>query len=214
MIEVKSKRTKLGRPQDMEKREAILQAGIKLFIHQGFLKTTMDEIATQAGVSKLTVYNHFGNKEDFFKAAIEHKTQNLTGEKLFPKLTGKNPEQELLIIARTFMDLIYADDTLAMHRFLMFESISDPKMGEVLYAIGPQRVLSKFKAYLEQVEKHHQNLRFENKEQAAEFFFSSLEGLPHLRALLGIKPKDGIETLHKHGEQAVQNFLKAYSTKN
>ncbi|HET6586161.1 MAG TPA: helix-turn-helix domain-containing protein, partial [Oleiagrimonas sp.] len=50
----------------MEKRAAILAASIDLFTRQGFEGTSMDAVATAAGVSKLTVYSHFGDKDNLF----------------------------------------------------------------------------------------------------------------------------------------------------
>ncbi len=52
-----------GRPKDLGKRAAILEAAKVLFIEQGYTGVSMDAIAAQAGVSKLTVYSHFGDKE-------------------------------------------------------------------------------------------------------------------------------------------------------
>ena len=52
-----------GRPKDPAKRAAILDAAEKLFLSQGFTGTSMDAVAKEAGVSKLTVYSHFSDKE-------------------------------------------------------------------------------------------------------------------------------------------------------
>ncbi|KAG1258263.1 hypothetical protein G6F65_015638 [Rhizopus arrhizus] len=46
-----------GRPKDLGKRAAILEAAKALFIEQGYTGVSMDAIAAQAGVSKLTVPN-------------------------------------------------------------------------------------------------------------------------------------------------------------
>ena len=59
-----------GRPKDLGKRAAILDAAKRLFIQSGFDGTSMDQIATEAGVSKLTVYSHFGDKESLFLSLI------------------------------------------------------------------------------------------------------------------------------------------------
>src|SRR5690554_1573732 len=59
-----------GRPKDPAKREAILQAAQQLFLRSGYEGTSMDAIATEAGVSKLTVYSHFTDKETLYAAAI------------------------------------------------------------------------------------------------------------------------------------------------
>ncbi|MER7844023.1 helix-turn-helix domain-containing protein [Kitasatospora sp. NPDC096077] len=47
-------------------REAISHAATRLFIERGFDRTTIAEVAAAAGVSKMTVTNHFPRKEDLF----------------------------------------------------------------------------------------------------------------------------------------------------
>ncbi|MFE6052714.1 TetR/AcrR family transcriptional regulator [Kitasatospora sp. NPDC056446] len=47
-------------------REAISHAATRLFIDQGFERTTIAEVAAAAGVAKMTVTNHFPRKEDLF----------------------------------------------------------------------------------------------------------------------------------------------------
>ena len=46
-----------GRPKDLAKREAILEAAKCLFLRHGYAGSSMDAIAAHAGVSKLTVYS-------------------------------------------------------------------------------------------------------------------------------------------------------------
>ena len=59
-----------GRPKDLGKRDAILDAAKRLFATHGFDGTSMDAIAKTAEVSKLTVYSHFGDKESLFREVV------------------------------------------------------------------------------------------------------------------------------------------------
>ncbi|KUL43554.1 TetR/AcrR family transcriptional regulator [Streptomyces regalis] len=56
-------------PRAALKRQAIVRAARELFLREGF-GVGMDTIAAEAGVSKVTVYNHFGSKEALFTAVI------------------------------------------------------------------------------------------------------------------------------------------------
>ncbi|MER7045162.1 TetR/AcrR family transcriptional regulator [Streptomyces jumonjinensis] len=56
-------------PRAARKRQAIVTAARTLFLREGF-GVGMDAIAAEAGVSKVTVYNHFGSKEALFTAVI------------------------------------------------------------------------------------------------------------------------------------------------
>ncbi|HEY9371064.1 TetR/AcrR family transcriptional regulator [Streptomyces sp.] len=51
------------------KRQDIVRAARTLFLREGF-GVGMDAIAAEAGVSKVTVYNHFGSKEALFTAVV------------------------------------------------------------------------------------------------------------------------------------------------
>ena len=59
-----------GRPKDLEKRQRILEAAKNIFLKQGYHHAVMNQIAQMAGVTKLTVYNHFQDKANLFVCAI------------------------------------------------------------------------------------------------------------------------------------------------
>ena len=60
-----------GRPRDLLKREAILDAATTLFYERGIGATTMEAVAERASVSKMTVYSHFPDKAALLKASFE-----------------------------------------------------------------------------------------------------------------------------------------------
>ena len=52
-------------------RETILNKATELFLDLGFKSVTMDDIATEMGISKKTIYTHFKNKSVLVKASTE-----------------------------------------------------------------------------------------------------------------------------------------------
>ncbi|MFM2305164.1 MAG: hypothetical protein RLZZ135_2577, partial [Cyanobacteriota bacterium] len=58
-----------------DKAAAILAGGMQEFLAHGYAGTSMDRVATAAGVSKATVYSHFQDKEGLFVALIEQLVQ-------------------------------------------------------------------------------------------------------------------------------------------
>ena len=56
--------------QSTRKRKAIVEAATTTFLENGYLGTSMDEIAALAGVSKQTVYKHFADKEGLFSEVV------------------------------------------------------------------------------------------------------------------------------------------------
>lgn len=63
--------SRLRAAQARETRRAVVRAGADLFVTQGFGRTTIDEIAAAAGVSRKTVFASAGGKADILKLAID-----------------------------------------------------------------------------------------------------------------------------------------------
>ena len=55
------------------KRDALLDAACGVFARFGFRKTSMDEVARAAGVSRQGLYLQFADKEALFRKAVEHR---------------------------------------------------------------------------------------------------------------------------------------------
>jgi AcrR family transcriptional regulator len=55
-----------------DKRGRLLEAALATFVRFGYRKTSMDEVARAANVSRQTLYLHFATKEDLFRAAVAH----------------------------------------------------------------------------------------------------------------------------------------------
>lgn len=63
----------LTRPEDQESRvSAVLDAAVSVFARYGYRKTSMDDVARAAGVSRQGLYLSFANKEELFRRALEH----------------------------------------------------------------------------------------------------------------------------------------------
>ena len=71
-MNVKSSRAP-GSPQ----REAILVAATTAFLRYGFKKTSMDDVARAAAVSRQGLYLYFDTKELLFREALQHLVSHL-----------------------------------------------------------------------------------------------------------------------------------------
>src|SRR2546426_10017116 len=61
-----------------ERGDRILDAAAELVLRWGYKKTTIDDIAKQAGVAKGTIYLHWKTREDLFLALITREGLKLT----------------------------------------------------------------------------------------------------------------------------------------
>lgn len=60
----------MNRSSNVEREQGILDAAAKLFIHYGYDKTTVSDIAHEAGISKGAIYLHFKSKDELLEALI------------------------------------------------------------------------------------------------------------------------------------------------
>ncbi len=67
----KSADSKSTEKSSSDKRERILQAALKVFSHKSFHQVKVEEIASQAGVGKGTVYEYFSSKEELLQNALK-----------------------------------------------------------------------------------------------------------------------------------------------
>jgi len=69
----KPKQTKNRVTKGERTRAAIIDAGHRLFLRQGYSATSMRQIADDVGLALGAAYNHFHNKEDIFVAILEER---------------------------------------------------------------------------------------------------------------------------------------------
>src|ERR1700730_641282 len=61
----------------VETRDALLDAMERLLAHFGYKKTTMDDLADEAGIGKGTIYLHFPSKEEVALCSIDRVVERL-----------------------------------------------------------------------------------------------------------------------------------------
>ncbi|PZT74850.1 MULTISPECIES: TetR/AcrR family transcriptional regulator [unclassified Streptomyces] len=129
-------------PRAARKREAILDAARRVFPQEGFT-VGMDLIAAEAGVSKVTVYNHFGSKENLLNAVIEQTLDEaLAGTKSL--IQAQLPESgdvrtDLLAACRTWVEGLSAPNVLALRDLITGERHRFPELGRTWQEHGPER---------------------------------------------------------------------------
>jgi TetR/AcrR family transcriptional regulator, regulator of autoinduction and epiphytic fitness len=92
-----AKKTKEPRQLSPEKAAAILAGGMQEFLAHGYAATSMDRIASAAGVSKATVYSHFQGKESLFVAIIDRLVQSKFQSIFSPEMEKLQPEPRIFL---------------------------------------------------------------------------------------------------------------------
>jgi len=79
-----------------ERRGLIEDAAARLFARNGFAATTVEEIVTEAGVSKPMLYRHFESKKELQMRLLEHRRDELAAAALDSFVHGEGRPEQLL----------------------------------------------------------------------------------------------------------------------
>lgn len=101
-----------GQNSITDKQSDILAAALQAFAAQGYRRTSMDDIARHAGMSRPALYLHYRNKEDIFRSLVDQFfAQALHGMEAALSTPGQSPEQALAaaFVAKdgTLMELVF-----------------------------------------------------------------------------------------------------------
>lgn len=199
-----------GRPKDPGKRAAILAAAKRLFVSLGFERVSMDQIAAEAGVSKLTVYSHFGDKESLFAEAVRAHCEEGMPLSLFDAEPGTPLRERLLAIGHAFFAMVMEPDAIAGHRILCSPQVTTSSLPAVFWEAGPQRVQVAL-AELLQRRTASGELDIDDADLAASQFFTLIKGEPHMQAVFGYCCSRRSPDAAGHVVASVDFFLRAYA---
>ena len=196
----------------LDRRTAILDCAEQVFLDNGFQATSMAAIAAILGGSKGTLYNYFPSKEDLFIACVTRRCERLQ-EQISSVITpGQSLEDSLFRIGRRFVEVVYADETVAQYQMIVAEVSRSPDLGEAFYQKGPRRGAELMAEYFSGL-RDQGLLDFEDARRAARHFASLCDSLfskaRHCGAMQILKPKEVEEEVR----WAVRVFLAAYGAK-
>src|ERR1051325_11355025 len=100
------------------KAETVLAAAERAFLAAGFGAVTMHAIAREAGVSKATVYAHYGGKEALFGAVVARLSERRFHSFSVEALDPVDIEASLTVIAMRFLDLVLSPEAIALNRII------------------------------------------------------------------------------------------------
>ena len=198
-----------GRPKSEEKRDAILQAASDLFLARGLQNTSMDAVAKSAGVSKQTVYSHYHNKDELYRAVIVNKVESYGfGATALP--ADSDLEDAIFILGKRFLNLLFDDEVVRMYRVVIGESAVHRKIAEIFYETGPGTTLRAIETFLERQAKQGR-LKIDDLSYAAAQFLTMICGHYQMRLLMNLKPELTDNMIDEHVRKAVRQFLKLYA---
>lgn len=192
---------------DLAKNEAILDAAVAVFAERGFA-APMEEIARRAGVSKQTIYNHYGSKAELIAAMSQRRVAQITAPLDTPE-AAENPESALAAYARVLLESVTSPHSLNLTRLAIQASAELPDLARVMYEAGSRASRARLAAFLV-AEAEAGRLAIDDPAQAAEFFSGMVVGAYQSAGLLGVSRALSAAQIDDLARAAAHRFIRAY----
>lgn len=127
------------------RRQVILAAATEVFVRNGYLGATTDQVAAAASVSKQTVYKQFGDKQHLFAEVI-----GVTSAGVVDRLAAvvastlgdaRDVRAALRDLAGGFLRGLLQPDVLRLRRLVIAEADRFPEIGRAWFEQGFDRAL-------------------------------------------------------------------------
>ena len=197
----KTNRKTAERTKSEAKTEAVLKGAMQEFLKNGYAATSMDKVAKSAGVSKATVYSHFGDKESLFNAVIQDlvrdKFQTVMGLEQ-PQSLEQDPKIVLSAIATKMLDNARSDRSfMNFMRIIIGESGRFPELAKAYVSNVAKPAIEILTKYF----KSHPALKLDDPEATVRVmmgtmvYYVMLQEMMHGKDVVPIEGDRVIETL-------------------
>jgi TetR/AcrR family transcriptional repressor of mexJK operon len=195
------------------KRQVIAKAATAVFVRDGYAAASMDEVAAVAGVSKQTVYKHFGSKEQLFLAVIQEAINGVLDE-FFSVLATSFPDSEdlqgdLLRLGRILLTRVLDPELMAVRRLVIAEVGRFPQLGRAWYESGPAALAAALSESLRRLADRGE-LIIDDPLTAASDFNWLVVSKPQNMVMFGVVDAFTTAEIDQFVTSAVKVFLSAY----
>jgi TetR/AcrR family transcriptional repressor of mexJK operon len=205
-----SSRPRPGRPKDVVKRAAIIAAAKSLFRSQPYETVTMDAVAACAGVSKMTVYSHFVDKETIFETVVQALSDEMTSAVTRLDQAGASLRERLNTIGAAFLAVVL-DVSMRMVRHTLSASLhTNQVLARRFYEAGPGRTRAALAAIVAEAMAQGE-LMTDNPDWAADDLLSLWEGGLPGQLTFGLIEQIGADEIERRVVRGTEVFLRAYA---
>lgn len=192
---------------DTRKHEAILDAAVEVLAERG-VHAPIEEVARRAGVSKQTVYNHYGSKTELVRTIMARRRSALTAV-LETAGPDEHPLDTLTVYAKSILEVIVTPASVSMLRMGVTSAAEMPEMAQAIYDAGSRAARLVLAAYL--ATRATDILQIDNPTEASEIFFGMVVGGIQLRLLMGLAPELDSADRTARAQEVARRFVKAYT---
>ncbi|OLR93536.1 TetR/AcrR family transcriptional regulator [Actinokineospora bangkokensis] len=133
-------------PRVARSRAVITAAAAEHFLRVGYLAANVDEIAAEARVSKRTIYNVVGGKEQLFRDVVAEVLGTAAAFAGAATRELADTPETLLDLAERLAAVVHAPRVLRLRRLLIAEAGRFPDLAREYYERGPGRVMTTLSA--------------------------------------------------------------------
>lgn len=160
------------------KRDQIREGAQRVFLERGFAGTSTDAIASEAGVSKQTLYVYYSSKEELLVDVMRHLVHENSQNRLptvdeVPLGTPDEVRRTLNSLAQRLIGNLMQPDYLALIRVVIAETPRLPQLGSLFRTELPERVLANVSAILESAQQG-EVIEVTDREAASRMFVGAL----------------------------------------
>lgn len=195
------------------KRAAILDAATEVFLKDGYLGASMDEIAARSAVSKQTVYKHFVSKEALFVEIVSSMT-TAAGDEVHDQMPSLGDDEDVAAYLRSYAErqllIVLTPRIMQLRRLVIGEVGRFPELARVLYERGPKRAMATLEKVLGELADRGL-LGFDDPAvAAAQFNWLVMAEALNQAMLLGDEAIPSEDALRRQAAEGVAVFLAAY----
>lgn len=132
------------RPED--RRNAVLDAALRVFAEAGFRRASLKEVGDEAGVTKGCVYHYFNSKEELLLALMRERTQS-AAKACLAESQHKSRDEALAMMVKSLWRKYERDGQLELTSVALTELPHAPEVARVLF----NEVAAPNRAYLRDV---------------------------------------------------------------
>ena len=202
-----------GRPKDRAKRDAIVCAARTLFFTRGFEATSIESIAEQAGVSKVTIYGHFGDKAGVFEAVVQNVASRMEAKMIADAPPEAALSDTLIAFGCGLMGELMNEEMMLFERYMGSELAHHPALAKRFFDAGPGYMCAHLENILA-VAHDRGEIAVDDPKLAAHDLFGLWQGFNRAEASFGVAQMLTGDKLKARVIRAVRLFLKAHSAKN
>ncbi|MET7300776.1 TetR/AcrR family transcriptional regulator [Embleya sp. NPDC005575] len=123
----------------VRKRQAIIDAALAEFLAEGYTAARIDTITARSGVSKATIYKHFGSKERLFLAVVGGVLPRTYAD-LEPTRTSilhaPDLRDALIRLTTDWARILLRPDIMSLRRLVIGELERFPQLGQLWYRVS------------------------------------------------------------------------------